>query len=397
MPVDEIVQPMPDSSNSANIIGYRSASLYFSGEEKDFTRFITRFKSYLASRKLNKVLDASHADANDAEKKEQVYHALVACLDDVSLDLVSTKAENDGPAAIKLLKEKFLGKNEDIEVQLLKQLLRMKIENGEHPLQLFTKIDQIKSRLETLNNGYKEITDKIYTVVALDALNEPKYDSFRQAVNVRKEWPEWKEFQSLLKVQGDALHALDVATPYENEVILRHQDKFDKSNIFCDFCKKKGHTMNKCYKRKAQDKKVNAAVINTKNPGHGVQNDTILQQMSSMDSPGKSTRSTHYNFICNTAYGSFDKIDATPGAMLVDSGATSHIVCNNDRFIYFDKSYDPTNHYVELADGTRTNGLIKGKGKAEFQIYDDHGNNASIILNDALFIPSYDINIFSVR
>ena len=198
MPVDEIVQPMPDSSNSANIIGYRSASLYFSGEEKDFTRFITRFKSYLASRKLNKVLDASHADANDAEKKEQVYHALVACLDDVSLDLVSTKAENDGPAAIKLLKEKFLGKNEDIEVQLLKQLLRMKIENGQHPLQLFTKIDQIKSRLETLNNGYKEITDKIYTVVALDALNEPKYDSFRQAVNVRKEWPEWKEFQSLL-------------------------------------------------------------------------------------------------------------------------------------------------------------------------------------------------------
>ena len=231
MPGDDIVHAIPDSSNSAPAIDYgRQYRLYFSGEKTDFNRFNTRFKSYLASRKLNKVLDSTHEDANNAEKKEQVYHALIACLDDERLDLVSTKAENDGPAAIKLLKEKFLGKNEDIEVQLLKQLLRMKIQNGEHPLQLFTKIDQIKSKLETLNNGYKEITNKIYTVVALDALNEPKYDSFRQAVNVCKEWSEWKEFQSLLKVQGDAL---DVAmAPSENEVILKHQDGKKDHNRF---------------------------------------------------------------------------------------------------------------------------------------------------------------------
>ena len=135
---------------------------------------------------------------------------------------------------------------------------------------------------------------------------------------------------------------------------------------------------------------MNAAVINTGITGHGVQNDL---QKSSLVSPGIDTQTTYYQFVCNAAYGSFDAMDVTPNALLVDSGATSHIVCNSDRFIYFDKSYDSTNHYVELADGTRTNGLIKGKGSAEFQVYDDHGNIASIIVNDALFIPSYDINI----
>ena len=139
---------VPNVLNSERLIGYgrSNSQLWFSGEANDFNRFLTRFKSCLATRKLNKVLDTTHADANDAAKKEQVYHALVVCLDDESLDLVSSKAENDGPAAIKLLKERFLGKNEDMVVQLLKQLLRVKIQIGDNPLQLFTKIDQIKSK-----------------------------------------------------------------------------------------------------------------------------------------------------------------------------------------------------------------------------------------------------------
>ena len=177
---------VPNSNNSEEITGYGRQRLHFSGEGKDFARFLTRLKSYLASRKLNKVLEEGHDDAENAEKKELVYHALIAYLDDESLDLVSTKAENNGPLAIKLLTERFLGKNEDMEVQLLKQLHRMKILSGEHPLQVFTRIDQIKSKLETLNVAYKSISDKSYRVAALDALSDPKYDSFKQAINVRE-------------------------------------------------------------------------------------------------------------------------------------------------------------------------------------------------------------------
>ena len=121
MPGDNAV---PEVRSSIDLIGYgRQTRFVFSGEAKDYPRFLIRFKSCLASRKLNKVLDTMHADSKDADKKELVYHALVECLDDDSVDLISTKAENDGPKAIEILTERFLGKNEDLEVQLLKQLL----------------------------------------------------------------------------------------------------------------------------------------------------------------------------------------------------------------------------------------------------------------------------------
>ena len=395
---------IPISNNSEEIIGHGRQRLHFSGDGKDFARFLTRLKSYLASRKLNKVLQDGHADASDADKKEQVYHILIAYLDDESLDLVSTKAENDGPLAIKLLKERFLGKNEDMEVQLLKQLHRMKIQSGEHPLQVFTRIDQLKSKLETINVAYKSISDKSYTVAALDALSDPKYDSFKQAINVREKWPAWPEFQTLLKVQGDALQ---VATSVESDVILTHKNfKFnkgknsqaDKSNLHCDFCKKTNHPTNKCYKKKARDKKVKAAAVNAGNTCQGVQNDSSqTHQCTSPDSTGNGAHKPHYAFKCSVINGAFDTKEATPNSILVDSGATSHIVCEGDRFIDFDKSYDSTNHYVELADGTRTNGLIQGKGTATFQIYDEKGNVTPITVNNALYIPSYEINIFSVK
>ena len=100
------------SQNSLEMIGYGRQRLFFTGEAKDFPRFLTRFKSYLASLKLTNVLVESHNDSKDNGKLELVYHALVGCLDDESLDLVSAKAENNGLASIKLLTERFLGKNE---------------------------------------------------------------------------------------------------------------------------------------------------------------------------------------------------------------------------------------------------------------------------------------------
>ena len=202
-----------------------------------------------------------------------------------------------------------------------------------------------------------------------------------------------------MKVQGEAL---DAATLSENEVILTHRDsKFnknkkwhDKSNFYCEFCKIKGHKLNRCYKKKAHDKKVKAAAVTVNgNSLQGVQNES--QQQTSSELSNKIAKA-HYAFVCNVS-NTLDALNTAPNALLVDSGATSHIICNSDKFIHFDKSYDPTNHYVELADGTRTNGLIKGKGTASFKMYDNQGNIATISVNDALFIPSYDTNIFSVK
>lgn len=55
--------------------------------------------------------------------------------------------------------------------------------------------------------------------------------------------------------------------------------------------------------------------------------------------------------------------------LLVDCGATSHIITDRDSFIKFDESFDPRSRYMELADGTRMNNVALKRGEAEVLLY----------------------------
>ena len=217
---------MADSTDSR---GYASQYLRFSDKPEDLDRFIIRFKANLASlpTPLHKVFESSHADANDASKKELVYYHLVKCLSNPTLDLVNAKALGDGPAAIKLLETRLLGKVCDLEVSLLRNLVRSKPEDGEDLLQFYTRVDQIRLKLESINPAYKEMSDKLYTVISLDSLDDPRLDSFKNAVYVREKWPSWKEFETLMKVQ---MHSSQKENTEAGEIVLGHnQGKFKPS------------------------------------------------------------------------------------------------------------------------------------------------------------------------
>ena len=43
--------------------------------------------------------------------------------------------------------------------------------------------------------------------------------------------------------------------------------------------------------------------------------------------------------------------------LIVDCGATSHIITERNSFTKFDESFNPKSHYMELADGTRMNNV----------------------------------------
>ena len=83
--------------------------------------------------------------------------------------------------------------------------------------------------------------------------------------------------------------------------------------------------------------------------------------------------------------------------LLVDSGSTSHIINDKNKFISFDPSYIPDEHYIELANGEKVNGIAKAKGTARVNITDEVGNLKEITLSNALYIPTFKRNIFSVR
>lgn len=46
--------------------------------------------------------------------------------------------------------------------------------------------------------------------------------------------------------------------------------------------------------------------------------------------------------------------------LLVDCGATTHIVCERSHFESFDNDFDCSDHSVELADGSRPSGIVQG-------------------------------------
>ena len=90
------------------------------------------------------------------------------------------------------------------------------------------------------------------------------------------------------------------------------------------------------------------------------------------------------------------EIDLSKPSILIDTGATANIICNEQYFTNFDSDFKLTNNYLELADGSKHSNLILGKGTASIPITDRKGKLRHITLNNALFIPSFCRNIMSL-
>lgn len=74
-----------------------------------------------------------------------------------------------------------------------------------------------------------------------------------------------------------------------------------------------------------------------------------------------------------------------------------HIVHDLSIFTKFDTQFNPEKHFIELADGKRSNNVAQRRGDAEVEICDVKGKTHKALLKNALYVPSYKQNIFSVH
>ena len=82
----------------------------------------------------------------------------------------------------------------------------------------------------------------------------------------------------------------------------------------------------------------------------------------------------------------------------MDSGATSHIICDEKTFTRFSEEFNRTKkHTLELADGSRSGDLIKNISEAQVEIIDTNGVPRKAMLHNALYVPSFNQDIFSAR
>ena len=84
-------------------------------------------------------------------------------------------------------------------------------------------------------------------------------------------------------------------------------------------------------------------------------------------------------------------------SFLVDTGATAHILIDKSLVSSFESSFEPEKHSIVFAVGSRVNGLAHGKGKAKMQLRDSTGHVRDTVSEIALYMPSFQQNIFSVQ
>ena len=82
--------------------------------------------------------------------------------------------------------------------------------------------------------------------------------------------------------------------------------------------------------------------------------------------------------------------------LLVDTGATTHIVRERSKFIQFDNRFVPEEHTIEFADGSKSH-VAAQRGVAVMQLHDSNGRTCSAKLKHALYVPSYPCDILSVH
>lgn len=83
--------------------------------------------------------------------------------------------------------------------------------------------------------------------------------------------------------------------------------------------------------------------------------------------------------------------------VMVDACATSHVITDIAKFQRFDSSFQADTHCMELADGTRCNGVANNRGDTVVCLVDSRGRHFKTTQRNALYIPTYPQDIFSVR
>ena len=213
------------------------------------------------------------------------------------------------------------------------------------------------------------------------------YKTFATVIIQREKQLTFAEFKVTLRSYEENEKA---GTHYveERDNVMVTRQKFDGK---CFNCGKKGHKSTDCWKKSEKwctnCRSKTHLTKDCRNNKDAVK--TVLHEV-----PDEKCELKTFTFTVkdNNDY----EHDKSSSKLMVDSGATSHIINDKSKFVNFDKNFNPSDHTIELADGSRAS-VALGKGNAKVKLYNVNGKERDIILNNALYIPTYEHNIFSVH
>ena len=377
---------------TTNSTGYGPRrGLLFDGNESKYELWEVKFLGYMRLQKLYDIfvrLESEKEPPNE-ERQADAFAELVQCLDNRSLSLVIRDARDDGRKALEILRQHYQGKGKPRVIALYTELTSLKKRENESAMDYMLHAEKSAT---ALRDAEEVISDALLIAMVLKGLPN-EYNMFTTVIVQREKQMTFAEFKSALPSHEESAKTLDMKNVNEN--VMFAKQKFDGN---CFKCGRKGHKSLECLS------KIEKWCSNCRNKSHETKScrkkkdaaKTAAEKTTPREMKQHENKEHTFAFVSSDTKSNSGIYSKDNLSLLVDTGATSHIINDKSKFVNFDKDFNTNAHVIELADGSKAN-VVLGKGNAKVKLYDVNGNAHDVMLNSALYVPSYQQSIFSVH
>ena len=368
-----------------------SRRLMFDGDEAKYELWEIKFLGFMRLHKLYDVILAEgELDEENASKNIDAFAQLIQCLDDRSLSLIMRDAKDDGRKALQILRNHYMGKSKPRVLALYTELTSLQKTQDEcitdYMLRAETAAASLKSAGET-------VSDSLLIAMVLKGL-PVEYKTFSAIVTQRDEKEDkmkFQEFKVALRSYEETEKSHTVSPSGEDSVMnCKQKSPTSNGSITCYSCGQPGHKSSECRSKDKKKKGNNRWCSHCKSKTH---NTDVCRKKDTAKTVSDDRKDASFAFKVTVN----NVNSARENSLLVDTGATAHILNDKSKFLKFDDEFKPENHYIELADGSRACGVVSAKGRAQVILHDVEGVPHEVYFENVLYIPSYKQNIFSVQ